>query len=164
MAHSVHECKEMARVGRRKPGCYLATGHQRHYNILYARRGRLDPARTAGRVALHPRPVAPRQPAGGNDSWQQPLPPGRSSHEDRTSWTKLDKKSPKCRSGHDAVLRQRDRGLAQVLAELGQSKTRKAQMRPDEDAVRRRDSSATRTRRQGRRRQGGLRAAGASRS
>jgi predicted dehydrogenase len=34
MAHSVHECKEMARVAD-ETGLYLATGHQRHYNILY---------------------------------------------------------------------------------------------------------------------------------
>ncbi|HEY4760912.1 MAG TPA: Gfo/Idh/MocA family oxidoreductase, partial [Thermoguttaceae bacterium] len=35
MAHSVHECKEMAWVAQ-KTKLYLATGHQRHYNILYA--------------------------------------------------------------------------------------------------------------------------------
>ena len=34
MGHSVHECKEMARVAQ-QTGVYLATGHQRHYNILY---------------------------------------------------------------------------------------------------------------------------------
>ena len=35
MGHSVHECKEMARVAE-TTGLHLATGHQRHYNILYA--------------------------------------------------------------------------------------------------------------------------------
>jgi len=34
MGHSVHECKEMARVAK-ETHRYLATGHQRHYNILY---------------------------------------------------------------------------------------------------------------------------------
>ena len=34
MGHSVHECKEMARVAAQTQ-LHLATGHQRHYNILY---------------------------------------------------------------------------------------------------------------------------------
>ena len=34
MGHSVHECKEMARVAA-QTNLLLATGHQRHYNILY---------------------------------------------------------------------------------------------------------------------------------
>ncbi len=34
MGHSVHECKEMARTAK-QTNLLLATGHQRHYNILY---------------------------------------------------------------------------------------------------------------------------------
>jgi predicted dehydrogenase len=34
MAHSIHECKEMARVAK-ETGKLLATGHQRHYSVLY---------------------------------------------------------------------------------------------------------------------------------
>jgi predicted dehydrogenase len=34
MAHSVHQCKEMARVAK-ETKMLLATGHQRHYSILY---------------------------------------------------------------------------------------------------------------------------------
>jgi predicted dehydrogenase len=34
MGHSVHECKEMGRVAK-ETGMLLATGHQRHYSILY---------------------------------------------------------------------------------------------------------------------------------
>ena len=34
MAHSVHECKEMARAAE-QTGKILAVGHQRHYSILY---------------------------------------------------------------------------------------------------------------------------------
>ncbi len=34
MGHSVHECKEMGRV-RQTASKLLATGHQRHYSILY---------------------------------------------------------------------------------------------------------------------------------
>ncbi len=35
MAHSVGECKEMARVAEAE-GVLLSTGHQRHYSVLYA--------------------------------------------------------------------------------------------------------------------------------
>ena len=35
MGHSIHECKEMGRVARGETGKLLATGHQRHYSILY---------------------------------------------------------------------------------------------------------------------------------
>ena len=34
MGHSVAECKEMARVAQ-QTDMILATGHQRHYSILY---------------------------------------------------------------------------------------------------------------------------------
>ena len=63
MAHSVHECKEMARASR-SLNKILATGHQRHYSILYdnavdtIRRGLI------GEIHSIRRPVAPRQPAG----------------------------------------------------------------------------------------------------
>ena len=62
MAHSVHECKDMARVAE-QTGLLLATGHQRHYNILYANAVDTIQRGVLGESALHPRPVAPRQPA-----------------------------------------------------------------------------------------------------
>ena len=72
MAHSVHECKEMARVADAdRP--LLAVGHQRHYNILYAnavdsiQRGLLGEVHYI-RAQWH------RGNLPGNDSWQQPLP------------------------------------------------------------------------------------------
>jgi predicted dehydrogenase len=74
MGHSVHECKEMARVAR-QTGVYLATGHQRHYNILYEnakdqiKRGVLGDLHYI-RAQWH------RNNLPGNDSWQMPLPPG----------------------------------------------------------------------------------------
>ena len=34
MAREIRQCKEMARLAKEK-GLYLATGHQRHYNVLY---------------------------------------------------------------------------------------------------------------------------------
>ncbi len=73
MAHSVHECKEMARVAN-LTNRYLAVGHQRHYNILYAnavesiRRGLLGDVHYI-RAQWH------RGNMPGSDSWQPPLPP-----------------------------------------------------------------------------------------
>ncbi len=72
MAHSVHECKEMARVAK-QTGLLLATGHQRHYNILYdnavemIRQGLLGELHYI-RAQWH------RGNLPGNDSWQQPMP------------------------------------------------------------------------------------------
>ena len=67
MAHSVTECKEMAREARAHKKL-LATGHQRHYSILY------DHAVYAIRQGLigqihHIRAQWHRQ----NDTWKQPL-------------------------------------------------------------------------------------------
>jgi predicted dehydrogenase len=74
MAHSIHECKEMSRVAA-STNLLLATGHQRHYNILYAnameqiRRGTLGDLHYI-RAQWH------RGNLPGKDSWQQPLPQG----------------------------------------------------------------------------------------
>ena len=73
MGHSVHECKEMARVAK-ETNKYLATGHQRHYSILYdnavdqIKRGLLGDLHYV-RAQWH------RGNLPGTDSWQQPLPP-----------------------------------------------------------------------------------------
>ena len=75
MAHSVHECKDMARVAE-QTGRILAVGHQRHYSILYdnavetIRRG----TDGRGRTTSAPNGIAATCPA--HDSWQQPMPPG----------------------------------------------------------------------------------------
>lgn len=72
MGHTVHECKEMSRVAE-QTNLLLATGHQRHYNILYddsvdmIRRGLLGDLHSI-RAQWH------RGNLPGNDSWQQPMP------------------------------------------------------------------------------------------
>ncbi len=72
MGHSVANCKEMARVAQ-QTGKLLATGHQRHYNVLYAeavdaiRRGQIGDLHYI-RAQWH------RGNLPGRDSWQQPLP------------------------------------------------------------------------------------------
>ena len=73
MAHSVHECKDMARVAE-QTGLILATGHQRHYNILYA--NAVDSIQRGVLGELH---YIRAQWNRGNlpgqrDSWQPPLP------------------------------------------------------------------------------------------
>jgi len=72
MGHSVCECKEMARVAK-ETNKHLATGHQRHYNILYdnavdlIKRGILGDLHYI-RAQWHRRNMPDR------DSWKQPMP------------------------------------------------------------------------------------------
>lgn len=72
MAHSVHQCKEMARVAD-DTGLLLATGHQRHYSVLYdnavdtIRRGIIGDIH-------HIRAQWHRGNLPGSDSWRPPLP------------------------------------------------------------------------------------------
>ena len=82
MGHSVHECKEMARVAE-ETDRILATGHQRHYNILYA--NAMDTIQRGILGDLHYiRAQWHRSNLPGKDSWQQPLPPRRPSRT--TCW------------------------------------------------------------------------------
>ncbi len=72
MGHSVHECKEMARISK-ETKLHLATGHQRHYNILYNNAVNMISKGMLGdlhyiRAQWH------RGNMPGTDSWQQPLP------------------------------------------------------------------------------------------
>ena len=79
MAHSVHECKEMARVSQ-ETGKHCATGHQRHYSILYdnavdtIRRGLIGDIH-------HIRAQWHRGNLPGKDSWQMPLPDDKMAAE-----------------------------------------------------------------------------------
>jgi predicted dehydrogenase len=72
MGHSVHECKEMARTSEQL-NKILATGHQRHYSILYdnavdtIRRGLIGDIHSI-RAQWH------RGNLPGKDSWSMPLP------------------------------------------------------------------------------------------
>lgn len=72
MGHSVHECKEMSRVAE-ETKLHLATGHQRHYNVLYANANKMIEKGLLGdlhyiRAQWH------RGNLPGNDSWKQPMP------------------------------------------------------------------------------------------
>jgi len=85
MGHSIHECKEMGRVSR-ETGRILATGHQRHYSILYD-----DAVHTIGTARLigdvHSiRAQWHRGNLPGKDSWQPPLPDDASLAKKLAGW------------------------------------------------------------------------------
>ena len=74
MAHTVRECKEMARVAK-ETKLILAVGHQRHYSILYNNAVELIQKGILGELH-YIRAQWHRGNLPGNDSWQMPLPPG----------------------------------------------------------------------------------------
>jgi predicted dehydrogenase len=86
MGHSVGECKEMARVAKQQ-NVHLATGHQRHYNVLYAeamdkiQRGMLGDIHYI-RAQWH------RSNLPTKDSWSMPLPPDVKKDDKETKATK----------------------------------------------------------------------------
>ena len=72
MAHSVSECKEMGLMAK-DAGKHLATGHQRHYNILYQQA--VDQIRRGVLGDIHYiRAQWHRNNAPGGDSWQLAMP------------------------------------------------------------------------------------------
>ena len=87
MGHSIHECKEMGRVAR-ETGKILATGHQRHYSILYD-----NAVHTIGTAKLlgdlHSiRAQWHRGNLPGNDSWKPPMPDDESFAKKLVGWKK----------------------------------------------------------------------------
>jgi predicted dehydrogenase len=94
MGHSVHECKEMSRVSR-ETGKILATGHQRHYSVLYD-----NAVYTIGKAQLlgdlHSiRAQWHRGNLPGNDSWKPPMPGDESLAKKLAGWKKdLDAAKP----------------------------------------------------------------------
>jgi hypothetical protein len=94
MGHSIHECKEMSRVSR-ETGKILATGHQRHYSVLYD-----NAVHTIGKARLlgdlHSiRAQWHRGNLPGNDSWKPPMPDDASLAKKLAGWKKdLDSAKP----------------------------------------------------------------------
>ena len=94
MGHSIHECKEMSRVSR-DTGKILATGHQRHYSILYD-----NAVHTIGKAKLlgdlHSiRAQWHRGNLPGKDSWKPPMPGDDGSLKKLAGWKKdLDNAKP----------------------------------------------------------------------
>jgi len=77
MAHTVRQCKEMARTAK-KTNLYLAVGHQRHYSILYDNAVELIRRGVLGEVH-YIRAQWHRGNLPDNDTWKVPLPPGLKS-------------------------------------------------------------------------------------
>ena len=111
MGHSVHECKEMGRVAR-ETGKILATGHQRHYSVLYD-----NAVHTIGKARLlgdlHSiRAQWHRGNLPGKDSWKPPLPDDESLVKQLARWKKdLDSARP---SDIDALAKK----IAQLEAQI----------------------------------------------
>jgi predicted dehydrogenase len=74
MGHNVAQCKVMSRVAD-DTGLYLATGHQRHYSVLYDNAVNLLKWGVMGQIH-HIRAQWHRGNLPGRDSWKQPLPGG----------------------------------------------------------------------------------------
>ncbi|MBI1903823.1 MAG: Gfo/Idh/MocA family oxidoreductase [Planctomycetia bacterium] len=72
MAHSVHQCKEMSRVAH-ETNVLLATGHQRHYSILYDNAVEIIRQGLLGELH-HIRAQWHRGNLPGRDSWSPRLP------------------------------------------------------------------------------------------
>jgi len=94
MGHSIHECKEMGRVSR-ETGKLMATGHQRHYSILYD--NAVHTIGTAGLIGdLHSiRAQWHRGNLPGKDSWKPPMPGDEKLVKQLEGWKKgLEKAKP----------------------------------------------------------------------
>ena len=85
MGHSIYECKEMGRTAR-ETGKILATGHQRHYSVLYDNAVHtIGDARLIG--DLHSiRAQWHRGNLPGKDSWKPPLPTDEALLSKMVSW------------------------------------------------------------------------------
>ncbi len=74
MAHNIAQCKVMSRVAA-KQNKYLATGHQRHYSVLYDNAVNMIRWGLLGEIH-HIRAQWHRGNLPGNDSWAPPIPGG----------------------------------------------------------------------------------------
>jgi predicted dehydrogenase len=83
MGHSVRECKEMARVAEDKK-VHLATGHQRHYNILYDNAHHMIDKGLLGDIH-YIRAQWHRGNLPGHDSWRQAMPKSVKPSDDMAS-------------------------------------------------------------------------------
>ena len=89
MGHSVHECKEMSRVSR-ETGKILATGHQRHYSVLYDNAVHtIGKARLLGDLhSIRAQWHRGNLPPPGTDSWKPPMPEDESLAKRLAGWKK----------------------------------------------------------------------------
>ncbi len=84
MAHNIAQCKLMGRVAK-DSNLYLATGHQRHYNVLYDNAKHLLQWGLLGQIH-HIRAQWHRGNLPGSDSWKPALPGGEIVALDEPKW------------------------------------------------------------------------------
>ncbi len=82
MAHNVAQCKVMGNLANDN-GLHLATGHQRHYSILYDNAVNLIRWGVLGQIH-HIRAQWHRGNLPGGDSWKPPLPGGEPTVDGKT--------------------------------------------------------------------------------
>ncbi len=116
MAHSVHECKEMARVAR-ETGKLLAVGHQRHYSVLYANAVEVIKSGLIGDVH-HIRAQWHRGNLPGKDSWQQPLPNEKMRADLATAAERLHTEAPKAIAAQQKAKAEIEKVRAAVPSDL----------------------------------------------
>lgn len=127
MAHSVAQCKDMARTAE-ATGRILAVGHQRHYNLLYANAVESILRGTLGDLH-YIRAQWNRGNMPGSDSWQQPMPESV-KNKDALAKT-LSKKLESCEealakasgASIDIWLKRRDQVKAQIGDEIVKAKS-----------------------------------------
>ena len=105
MGHNVAQCKVMSRVAE-ETGLYLATGHQRHYSVLYDNAVNLLRWGLLGQIH-HIRAQWHRGNLPGNDSWQQPLPGGEVAIVDGKPG-RIDKIAERLKKLEDALKKEKD--------------------------------------------------------
>ncbi len=113
MAHNVAQCKVMGQVARQQD-LHLATGHQRHYSVLYDNAVNLIQWGLLGELH-HIRAQWHRGNLPGHDSWQQPLPGGEipvgGSEAD-----KIDEIAKQIKDWESALPKQKDPAKYELMA------------------------------------------------
>lgn len=89
MAHNVAQCKAMARYAK-QANLHLATGHQRHYSVLYDNAVHMLRFGLIGQLH-HIRAQWHRGNLPGKDSWKMPLPGGERGPDGKMQDPILDK-------------------------------------------------------------------------
>jgi len=102
MAHTIKQCKEMARLSEEQ-NLYLATGHQRHYSVLYDNAVNLIQWGVLGEIH-HIRAQWHRGNLPGADSWQMPLPGGEKDYQGKV----VDKIAERLKTFKDRVEKETD--------------------------------------------------------
>lgn len=112
MAHNIAQCKVMARVAKDED-LLLATGHQRHYSVLYDNAVKLIQWGMLGQLT-HIRAQWHRGNVPGNDSWQPPLPGGMKLMVDGKEKV-VDQIAAKLKSYEKALATEKNRDKIQLL-------------------------------------------------